>query len=298
MKEILFSAFNKAKTAIGLTGLPLAVSRFTSHRKVVMLCYHNPTRSLFESHVSWLKQHFDPISFALFIKAVRERDRSILPPRPLVVTLDDGWKANVELIAVLVKYSFPILIYLTAGIIGTSRRFWWLAVKEKCGDPQPLKRLPSHEFFKVLHDRFAYDPEKEYPERCALSWDEVYRLRKTGLVEFGSHSVTHQILTNCPDDMAWKEIVESKHMLECKLDEPIIHFGYPNGNYSPREKEMLQAAGYATGRTNRVGWVNINTATNLYDLATLRMPDNDNIPQLSYALAGFDVLRKNLTRRT
>jgi len=296
MENIVFAAFNKMKTAIGLTGLPLVVSRFASCTKVPLLCYHNPNPSFFESHVSWLRRHYDPIPFALFIKAVTERDRSILPPRPLVVTIDDGWQANIELIPVLVKYSFPILIYLTAGMIGTSRKFWWLAVKQKGGNPQPLKRLPFHEFLKVLHDRFAYEPEKEYPERCALSWDEVYHLRKTGLVEFGSHSITHPILTNCPDDLAWQEIDESKRMIECKLDESIIHFAYPNGDHSAREKEMVKAAGYATGRTVREGWVNINAATDPYDLAVLRQPDNDNIPQLSYALAGFDVLRKCLVK--
>jgi peptidoglycan/xylan/chitin deacetylase (PgdA/CDA1 family) len=244
--------------------------------------------------VSWLTRHYDPIPFALFIKAAKERDRSILPPRPLIVTIDDGYQANVELIPVLVKYSFPIMIYLTAGLIGTSRKFWWLAVKEKGGDPQRLKRLPTNEFYKVLHDRFGYEPEKEFPERCALNWDEVCRLKKTGLVEFGSASLTHPMLIHSPDDMAWKEIVESKYLLESKLNEPIIHFCHPNGDHSAREKEMVKAAGYATGRSGRAGWANINASTDLYGLPVLRVADYDNIPQLSYALAGFDVLRKKL----
>ena len=295
VQKFLFASFNSMKTVIGLTGLPLSISRITSHQRVILLGYHNPTPSIFESHVSWLTRHYDPIPFALFYKAVGERDRSILPPHPIVITLDDGWQGNVELIPVLIKYRIPVMIYLTAGMIGTSRRFWWLAVKLQGGDPKPLKRLPIHEFFEVLHDRFSYEPENEYSERCALSWDEVRRLRKTGLVEFGSHSLTHPILSNCTDDIAREEICQSKYLLESKLNQPIIHFSYPNGNHSIRDRELLRAAGYATGRTVREGWVNIDTATDPYNLNVLRMPDRDNVPQLSYALAGLDVLRKHLT---
>lgn len=294
VKKIFFNAFNMTKTAIGLTGFPLAVSRLTGRNKVVILCYHNPSPSYFEDQVAWLQRHYNVIPLKLFSEAIKERDRSILPSRSLVVTIDDGWQANVNLIPVILKYNCPVMIYLTAGMIGTSRKFWWLAVKQKGEDPQLLKRLPSNEFFRVLQERFAYEPEREYPERCALNWDEVYRLRKTGLVEFGSHSLNHPILTNCPDDMVWKEIVESKRILESRLDEPVIHFCYPNGDNSTREHEMLRAAGYLTARTVEGGWVNVNKVTNPYALALLRGSDMDNIPQLSYALAGFDVLRKKL----
>ena len=294
MKKILCNAFNKAKTVIGLTGFPLAVSRLTGHQKVVILCYHNPSPSYFEDQVSWLKQHYNIIPFKLFYKAIKEKDQSLLPSHSLVVTFDDGWQDNVNLIPIIVKYKCPIMIYLTAGMIGTSRMFWWLAVKQKGEDPQLIKSLPSDEFFNVLRKRFAYEPEKEYSERCALNWDEVYRLRKTGLVEFGSHSVNHPILTNCSADLARKEIIDSKHILESHLNEPVIHFCYPNGNHSPREHDMLKAAGYLTARTVEGGWVNVNKVTNPYALALLRGSDTDNIPQLSYALAGFDVFRKKL----
>lgn len=296
MQKILYGAYNRMKTAIGLTGLPLAVSRLNGHHKVVILTYHNPSPSFFAGHASWLVRYYNVIPFDLFSRAIEEHDGAILPPRPLVVTLDDGYRENVDLIPVLVKYKLPILIYLTAGMIGTSRKFWWLVVRETGGDTAPLKRLPAHEFFKALRARFAYAPEKEYPRRCALNWEELYRLQKTGLVSFGSHSVNHPVLTNCPEDMAWKEIIESKHLLECKLNVPVTHFCYPNGNCSAREKKMLRDAGYATGKTAQVGWIKVSTATDPYALPVLREPDNDNIYQLSYALAGFDVVRKRLSR--
>ena len=54
------------------------------------------------------------------------------------------------------------------------------------------------------------------------------------LVEVGSHSLTHPILTTISDDQLTKEIKDSRTQLELLTGKPIVSFCYPNGIFSPR----------------------------------------------------------------
>jgi hypothetical protein len=71
---------------------------------------------------------------------------------------------------------------------------------------------------------------------------------RSGLVTFGSHTVTHSIQTTLREQEMGKELGESRESL---LDEGVvgsefIPFCYPNGNYTARIAEMVKEAGYYT----------------------------------------------------
>jgi peptidoglycan/xylan/chitin deacetylase (PgdA/CDA1 family) len=296
-KPALLGVYNAAKTAAGRTGVPDVVRRVVARHRVAILTYHQPAPATFEAHLRWLTRACAPIPIDLFARALRDRDPGLLGAHPVLITIDDGCRENAALLPLIEKYRVPIVIYLTAAIVGTHRRFWWAPVQEAGADPQPLKRLPYDEFMETLRRKYRYEPEREYAERSALDWEEIRALRHTGLVAFGSHTLTHPILTRCPDGIARREIFESRALLEERLQTPVVHFSYPNGAHGAREIALVREAGYETARGTADGWNDPRAGTDPFSLKMIRAADNDNVAQLAYAMAGFDVWRKRMTGR-
>jgi len=292
----LYKVFNLGREFVGMTGIPTLVSRATSYKRTIVLYYHKPTPIQFESHVKWLIKYYVPISMKLFLQSVAEIKPNLLPAYSVIITIDDGWKENAGLLPIIIKYRLPVIFYLTAGIVGTRRKFWWLAVLEKGDDPNQFKKLCYEEMVVTLKKKYDYEFEREYPQRCALTWDEICELQRSRYVEFGSHSLMHPILTQCPEEIAYKELFESKQILENKLNQQIIHFSYPNGRFSHREKKILTSIGYRTARSTEAGWNDRESDVDLFALKTLYGADFANTSnQLSYIMSGFDVLRKRAT---
>ncbi|MFZ0832470.1 MAG: polysaccharide deacetylase family protein [Mycobacterium sp.] len=71
--------------------------------------------------------------------------------------------------------------------------------------------------------------------------------------EIGGHTLTHRRLTSLPDDVARREIVDGKDVLEQVIGAPLHSFCYPGGQYRPRHTAMVRDAGFATARTVRRG---------------------------------------------
>jgi hypothetical protein len=100
-----------------------------------------------------------PNSGATSVDARRTRDFSKLPPKALVVTLDDGHRSNSALKDVLERHNIPITIFLCSGLIGTHRRFWFLHEKSSAV-VQRLKTVPDDERLAVLR-RAGFEEAKE-----------------------------------------------------------------------------------------------------------------------------------------
>jgi hypothetical protein len=100
----------------------------------------------------------------------------------------------------------------------------------------------------------------------------------------------HPILTNCTDKECENEIGMSKRRLEETLKKSIDSLGYPNGNYSNREIEILKRNKYRSARTLDVGWNNIKTDP--YLLKSMCLQDNASINVLCGQVIGlFGYLR-------
>jgi peptidoglycan/xylan/chitin deacetylase (PgdA/CDA1 family) len=72
-------------------------------------------------------------------------------------------------------------------------------------------------------------------------------------VAFGTHTLTHRILTLVPESVARREIVESKAYLESALHRPCRLFAYPNGNHSDATRRLLAEAGFSRAFTTDPG---------------------------------------------
>ncbi len=92
----------------------------------------------FSEQMEVLKEYGTPLDLSRFVQALRGGH---LPPRPIVVTFDDGYLDNLSAAAPLLeRYEVPATVFLVSGAIGRGREFWWDELERVLLHPGPLPR--------------------------------------------------------------------------------------------------------------------------------------------------------------
>lgn len=263
------------------TGLHALLMFFQGEKKSTIVVYHKPIPEIFRSHLEYFMKHFNVITMDTLVNAIRDKDWSAIPPRSMVITIDDGCKENFHLLRQFQEFRVIPVLSLCSQLVNTRRHFWWEAARPL--DVRELKRMPSQEMFSFLREKTGFEPDREYPDREALTLTEIREM--SGFVEYGSHSKYHPILTRCDDGTCFQEIAGSKKELEAMLGKPIVHFVYPNGEYGEREVELLRKCGYQSGRTLDIGRNGVDADP--YRLRAISIEDNSSINVLRAQLSGF-----------
>ncbi len=77
-----------------------------------------------------------------------------------------------------------------------------------------------------------------------LTKEQMIEMANSGLIEFGSHTLSHQNLKKVTDNVAKDEISKSKKQLESILGRPVYSLAYPYGFFTKRDEILCQKAGY------------------------------------------------------
>ena len=80
-----------------------------------------------------------------------------------------------------------------------------------------------------------------------MTWDEIRELSDSGLVEIGSHTVSHYWLQYLDDKLLKHELEDSKEIIETRLGREARFICYPMGSYDERVKQAARHAGYRAG---------------------------------------------------
>jgi peptidoglycan/xylan/chitin deacetylase (PgdA/CDA1 family) len=267
--------------ALRLTLLPFVFREVLQRNKVTIIVYHAPAPQVFDAHIGVLRRLYNIVPLSAYVDARRTRDFSKLPPKALVVTLDDGHGSNSALKDVLERHNVPITIFLCSGLIGTRRRFWFLHEKSSA-IVQRLKTVPDDQRIATLR-RAGFDEAKEFEERQALSIAELRELNSR--VDFQSHTVFHPILPRCSEEKAQAEIAGSRSDLRTRLGHEVYALAYPNGDYSERELRLAERAGYSCALSAYGGF---NTKrTPLFRLRRIVVPDDADRHELLVKASGL-----------
>ncbi len=86
-----------------------------------------------------------------------------------------------------------------------------------------------------------------------ISWEQIKEMSDSGLIEFGSHTLSHPDLTVISAAKRREEIVESKKIIEEKIGKEAIAFSYPAGAYNNIVIRETAEAGYKFAVTTRPG---------------------------------------------
>ena len=82
----------------------------------------------------------------------------------------------------------------------------------------------------------------------SLTWPMITEMHRAGIT-IGSHTRRHVSLPAESRDTLVKELEESKRVIEEHIDAPVLHFAYPGGQFTLRDVEALERAGYRFGYT-------------------------------------------------
>lgn len=77
-----------------------------------------------------------------------------------------------------------------------------------------------------------------------LKPEEVHLLAQDGLIEIGSHTVSHPLLSSLPSAEQAREIRESKRALEELTERPVTSFAYPYGRYTTETASLVRESGF------------------------------------------------------
>ncbi len=157
-------------------------------------------------------------------EAVRCLSQGRPPRKAFVLTFDDGYEDFYHAAyPVLEKHGFVAAVFLVASRMGKSSHW-----PEQC------------------YDR----------SQALLTWEQTRELAARG-IEFGSHSVTHPRLGRLDDEAAFREICDSKGMLEDGLGAPVRFFSYPYSDFTLDTEHLVESAGYEAACGGVRGWWNL-----------------------------------------
>lgn len=183
---------------------------------IPILAYHNFTKDEgssysiniieFEKQMNYLATHnYSVISLSELLKGLKNGQ---LPPKPVVITIDDGFKSTFTLAyPLLKKYNFPATLFIYTNFIEkNSNSLTWGEIKEMT---ENNLEIGSH---TLSHCNLLQYKENENYENY------LARIKK--------------------------EIFLSKEILESKIGGKVKFFAYPYGVYSPTIKNLVIQADY------------------------------------------------------
>jgi poly-beta-1,6-N-acetyl-D-glucosamine N-deacetylase len=271
------------------SGLPYIIRELVQRRRVTILVYHKLSPEVADRHFEALRQSYNIITLRDYLD-FRTKPQKQLPPKALIVTLDDGHKGNYALKPTLEKHAVRATVFLCSGLVDTNRHFWFeLTMTDSVR--QALKTIRDEDRLKVLAG-IGFAETDEHTSRQALSAAEIEEMKS--VVDFQSHTVYHPLLPQCSDQRAVDEIFSSKSQLENKLGLHVNALAYPNGDYSAREVAAAEECGYECALTLDLGFNSRTTPP--FQLKRICINDDAGLDELFVKASGVWGLLKSLVR--
>ncbi len=236
----------------------------------------------FTYQMQFIKKHYQPITFATLLEHL---DRGEKPPRgAAIVTFDDGFEDNYRnAFPVLKQLDMPATIFISTGYIDSQEIFWYdklsfaimttkasLLTSPTLGSMMIAKDVKARrEILRCVVSKLKLVPDEtrlasldylytqllpghewDNDSRSGpLSWDQIKEMSANN-IEFGSHSVTHPVLSRVPPTKLTFEVEHSRQRIESELQKPVQVIAYPVGGIEAFDQNVRTAvlnAGYRLG---------------------------------------------------
>jgi peptidoglycan/xylan/chitin deacetylase (PgdA/CDA1 family) len=186
--------------------------------EIPVLLYHSISQTdsryavtphIFAQQMRYLKAHYCPVRLLEVAEFVK--GQGTLPDRAIAVTFDDGYADFfTNAFPLLEKYDIPATVFVCGGNVE----------RKSLGNNLPL-----------------------------LSWEQIRALHHSGLVEIGSHALTHQNLTQLSQEDATTEISASRAIIGTQCGISPCCFAYPRGRFNMAVVQLVEKAGYEAAVT-------------------------------------------------
>lgn len=246
------------------------------------------------------------------------------------LTFDDGYEDTYSAAFKTCRmYQIPMTVYPITGFLTRVIRIWsrtipmwWLGLEQAIATNEQIEFLwdgatenistrsaaQKRRAYFLIARRLADAPPQACYDSCSHLGDAcgidfvgmmieqsltpamINEMQRSGLVEFGAHTVNHVNLRRLELDGARREIADSKHELENLIGQEVRHFAYPYGAahaVGSRELELCRALGFRSAVTTRMATVDATDRNHLHALPRLTVNGEfQNTPVLGLLLSG------------
>src|SRR5258708_14574337 len=234
-----------------------------------IIMYHGtPSESAqaLEAQLRYLARHFRIVPLESVVSRFGSGPRA--GSNEIVLTFDDGLRDNRTVVyPILRALQAPATFFVCPGLVGSGQWLWnhevrcrlktlpeqdlrelgrqlqtrgnsveeiveWMKTLDlwKRQQAEEAVRLTSPNFNRTGTQRETYD---------IMNWEDLCSL-DPGLINIGSHTLTHPILNLLTADEIEFELHESRRLLEQRLNRAVEYFCYPNGAYDARVYQAVK----------------------------------------------------------
>ncbi len=242
---------------------------------------------MFERHLDLVGQHFRFASLDEIGEHLVSGEPFSTPTA--AVTFDDGYRDNYEqAFPILKRKGIPAAVFVVTNLIGRPSwqihdKLFHLITKAFAAWDDPRRELsallktldlPANHLLRArsatsspMSTVSALLPELSVSSvrrvmaaleaatgngfhdlALSLTWPMVEEMHRAGII-IGSHTCRHVSLPAESRETMVAELEESKRAIEEHLGTPARHFAYPGGQFTSRDVEALERAGYRFGYT-------------------------------------------------
>ena len=257
----------------------------------------------FETHLEIIAARFRVINASELLDLI-ERGAAVTEPLAMI-TFDDGYEDNYsKAFPLLTARGLTAVFFLPTNFIGKANVPWWDAIAwlvrntderilqlRDLAAPIPIEKSNiAHSIRQVLRwfkDNAAATSIEKLDEleaacNCELdtsvaatlfmTWDQVREMRSAGM-DIGSHTQSHQILSDLTLDEQREELARSKSILETEIGAEVSVLAYPVGgldSYTHETTRIVRDCGYrAAFNFTKGGGYNPDPKANPFELARI-----------------------------
>lgn len=206
------------------------------------------TQSVFAQQMAWLQQNYQITSL----------DELLTQPTgspQIALTFDDGFADNlIHAGPVLDQLKLPATVFVVADKIGAAEGMWhhrvarWASTHHPDMNPsdgrkgRPKRQLAQ--FLRQLDDDLETKELVQSTPHSAdrfLDADELRQLQALG-IDIQSHTLSHRVLAELPDDALERELEQAQRQLELLTGSTVDKIAYPVGRAQHIDRRTLKLA--------------------------------------------------------
>ncbi len=222
---------------------------------------------LLRAQLSYLQSHFHVVPLSHIVRSLTTGQ--LLDKFAVALTVDDGRRNFYDFCFPLLKeFSMPATFFVVSSFICGQEWLWTDKVLWLSEQPSASAHLGADKIDELFRKLNQLRPEarneeiagmaagmgvvvpKEAPPKYApCSWTELREMANSGLIEIGSHTATHPILSSITDTESWHELTVSRAQIEDGIGKQISSFCFPNGkpgDYRASQVQQIIDAGYTS----------------------------------------------------